>query len=349
MKVDVIHVSGMTEKSADDPSTAWDRHGNMMTIRKLIRPSLLSMAACGCYTYDGDYIKQGRETAAGRPYRIFGVVYRTFCLLMCLTACAKAGAAFTTIPAKFVQLTVVMCIWFVQTLVVFLISLKSNHSRYGGQRKALDFWDFKVFHDMEALGIKVPADKIRKRQKICLLFAVSICMANITCLSLLSADVFSKDFDVFFSAPFASSVPVLVIEMGILTVITIIWTVPVFYIILISSVFTFTFEVFNKFLENHIEKNSATMTCQFQKIRTLHLNLSKAVTYMDEDFGCYFAALFVFSIGLACFILYLILKTPMDTITIVTFLFWMSAPLVLLGSVSVFAAFVNEAVSILFR
>ena len=348
MRVEVI--SRITEKTDDKPPTAWDRHGNSMTIRQLIRPSLISMAACGCYTYDGYYIRDGRETAEGRPYRIFGIVYRTVTLLVCLTALAKAVAAFTTLSSnKFLHFNALMCIWITLCLVIFLISLKSNHSKYGGQKKAIDFWDTKLFQDMEALGIVFPAEKIRQRQNVLLAVAVSVCIFNVICLSILSADVFSEEYDIFYSAPFSRSVPVLVIGVFMFSIITLIWCLPVFYIILMSYLLTVTFEAFNDFLEAHIEKHSLTMTNQFQRIRTFHLNLCKMVTHLDQDFGWYFAALFVFSIGLACFILYQLIKTSMDTMTIVTFCFWMIGPLVQLGSASVFAAFLNEAVSILLQ
>ena len=86
----------------------------------------------------------------------------------------------------------------------------------------------------------------------------------------------------------------------------------------------------------------------FQKMRILHLNLGKMVSHFDQDFGCYLAAKFVFSIGISCFFLYKILKNPMDVVSVVLFGFWLIMPLVLLALVSISAAIVHDMVSLEF-
>ena len=331
----------------EKPPTAWDDHDNEphLTLRQLLRPSLISMAISGCYTYDGNSTRTGRETNQGRPYRLFGTLYRIVFLMVCVLACVKSCAAFATLPSSSLHFNAIVTGWSIQCFLVFLISLKSDHSSYGGRNKAFDFWDDKIRPDLDDLGIQFPEKTIKKRQAVYLILATCLFVFNLAGSAVLSADIFADGYGMFFAAPFTKSVTTLTVAMLILTVQTLIWIFPMFYIILISTLLIQTFEAFNDFLEKHIANNVIKMTCKFHKIRVLHLNLSKMVSELDRDFGYYYAVVFVLSIGLACFILYQILKTSMATIDLVMYLFWMLSCLAFLGAVSVFAALVNEEVS----
>ena len=344
MKINVI---SSTNEVEDKPPTAWDHHHdkNHVTLRQLLRPSLITMAICGCYSFDADGRKGGQANSDGRLYRVFGTFYRIVCLLSVVAACVKSVAAFPTVPDSFKQLNAINIIWLTQCLVIFLISFKATHAKYGSQKKAFDFWDEKIKPEMEELGIDFPQEKIKKRQQIYIFIATCGVLVNVGCLALFSADIFSRGLDVFYAAPFAPSVPVLVITNCLMVEITLLWIIPACYMIVISTLLTTMFEVFNEYLENHIKLNLTKMTCKCQRIRLLHLNLSKMVSYLDNDFGYYMAATFVFSIGLSCFILYMVLRSPMDTLTLVLFVFWILSPMCLLAAVSIHAAIVNDTVS----
>ena len=346
MKVNAT--SNIVEIEEGKQPTGWDNYDKTpySNLRQRMRPSLISMAVCGCYTYDADLIKTGRRRAKGRPCRIFGRLYRILSLILSLSACAKAIAAFWTLPFSYLQFNIIILGWYTQSLSVFLIFLKSNHTKYGGQRKAFDFWDDNIKPELDALGIVFPEKKVKIRQRIYLVIAILVSVFNVAGSALLASDTFSEGFGDFYASPLPKSVPAFLIAFLIFTNATLIWIMPMFYITSVSTIFVSTFEVFNEFLENHIKHNSITMTCQFQRIRQLHLNLCKMVSHFDQDFGYYFAMTFVFSVGLACFILYVILKVHMNTLDLVMFFFWLLSVLTLLGAVSVFAAFVNEAVSI---
>lgn len=335
----------MAEKKV---TTAWDKHENRLnpSLRQLLRPSLISMAICGCYSYDANYVKTGIGTRARLGYRIFGVAYRIFCLLASLAAVVKSCAAFAFLPSASMTFNGITLAWCMQCFSIFLISFKSTHAKYGGLTQLFDNWDDKIRSEMESLGIEFPETKLLKRQKMYLCIAAILCIFNVSGLALLAADILSDGFGMFFAAPFSKSVSVLIVSVCLLAVITMLWILPLFYIILLSTLLTSTFEAFNQYLENQISQKCFTITRQFQKIRLLHLNLSKMVSDLDKDFGYYFATIFVFSIGLSCFILYQIIRNPMNGLTLVMFLFWLMSELSLLGAVSVFAAFVNEAVSI---
>ena len=340
-KSNKVHVEDENNPAAWKEKNTQDR----VTIRQLLRPSLISMALSGCYTYDANLVKTGSVTSKGRPYRIFGTMYRILYFLICIAACVKSAATFATVSSTFLQLNVIKFGWYIQCLIFFLIFLKSNHTKYGGQRKAFDFVDEKIMSEMKTLGLEFPEKKIKKRQKIYLTIAATVSAVGVAGNVIASTDQFTYGFSAFFAAPFQESIVMVFLENFFFMALTLIWIIPMFYIIVVSTMLVSTFEVFNKFLEKHIEQNSATMTNQFQRIRQLHLNLCKMVSHLDQDFGYYFAVIFVFSVGLSCFLLYLILKSQPAILVLVIFLFWLISILSLLGTISVFAAFVNEAVS----
>ena len=332
----------------EKPPTAWDHHDSQshLTLRQLIRPSLIGMAVSGCYTYDGDFIRMGRERSQGRVYRTFGRLFRIICAIVCIGAITKTMTAFLYLPAEYLQFNAVVVAWNVECFLLFLVSLKSGHSRYGGRDKAFDFWEENISPALEELGIDLPVQTVKKRQTIYLIMASMFSVFNLAGSSFMSAEIFSEGYGSVFAAPFAKSVSTIGLSMGIMVVLTLLWLFPAFYIIFISTLLMQTFEVFNNFLEKHIAQNILKMTCKFHKIRLLHLNLSKMVAELDKDFGYYFALIFVFNIAIACFILYQILKTQLETIDLVMYLFWMFSSLALLGGVSVFAAYLNESVSL---
>ena len=342
MKINVI--SSMREADDKPPTTAWDHHDNRshVTLRQLLRPSITIMKICGCYSFENGN-KGGNSD--GRIIEIFGKFFRLMCFLVAIASCAKAVAAFFTIPATFMQLNAINLIWLTQCLVIFLISYKASHVNYGSQTKAFDFWDEKIKPELDALGIDFPEEKIKKRQKICIVIATCFSIINLGCLVMFSVDVFSRGLDMFYAAPFAPSIPVLIVANCMMIEVTLLWIMPVFYIIVISSLLIETFDSFNVYFENHIKQNMTKMTCLCQRIRLLHLNLGKMVSILDNDFGYYLAATFVFGIGLSCFILFMVLRSQHDTLSLVMFIFWILSPMCLLAAVAIHAAKLNDSVS----
>ena len=316
-----------------------------LTIREQLRPSLIAMTICGCHKYEAG-ISKARKTKI-ETYRVVETGYRITCLLMCLAALAKACASFASLPQNFVFLNGMITVWHLQNFTMFLVSLKSSHIKYGGLTKAFEFWDTKIREELSLVGVELPEERFRRRQKVVLCVATILIIFNITGTILLIVDVFETDFSILLSAPFSKSIPIQVIGGFILASQTLIWILPFGYIVLVATFLTITFEELNKLLENLITENCFNMACEFRQIRLLHLNLSKMVSYLDKDFSCYFATLFVFGICLACFNLYNIVKTPMDTLNLMMTVFWLMSALTLLGIVSVSAAILNTEVGII--
>ena len=325
--------------------TSWNSHVNATSLKDLLRPSLLSMVLCGCYSFNGRYSNAAEDNRGNAIYRKLGIIWRICVFLACLTAFAKGVAAFVTLPRAYTGFNITMFAWYTHTLVVFLISLKSSHIRYGGQRNSFEFWDTKIRPILNELGIKFPKTKVNQRQTVYLVLATMVVIANIIGTILLATGTVSDGLSEFFTAPFSPSVFTLFVIISINLIISLIWVYPLFYTMLFATVLTSTFQVFNEFLENYISRNALKMPCEFHKIRLLQLNLSKMISELDRDFGYYYATIFVFAVGNSCFILYQILRTTMTTLNLIMYLFWLVASLAETTALFVFAAFVNEAVS----
>ena len=319
--------------------------GGQLAIRALLRPSLIAMTICGCNKYETGFCKT-RNTKIN-TYRIFETVYRGIFFLACLAVFVKACTAFTNLPTKTVYFDVIITVWHLQNLSMFLVSLKSNHNKYGGQVKAFEFWDTKIREELAVLGVKIPVKRFRRKQKAVMCLAAIVIILNTTGSILLMVDVFGTDFGAIFTAPFPETTIVQVIASSLLASQTLIWILPFAYIIVITMFLTMIFQELNTSLDNLITDNCFNMKCEFRRIRLLHLNLSKMVSYLDKDVSCYFATIFVFGICLSCFNLYQIVRTPMDTFNLLMTLFWLVSTLLLLGIISVLAAILNSVVGIL--
>ena len=314
-----------------------------LTLRQLLRPSLISMAISGCYIYDPEFVRTGGETSRGRFYRIFGWFYRMFYFTVCLAGLVQAVVAFFTIPPDFIQLNAPKVIFYAQCVCFCLIAWKSNHAKHGGQLKAFAFWDCKISPQMKAIGLKPPYEKLKKRQRIYLANAFLLWCLSTGGAVLLSADIFSDSYSSFVSAPFTSSILSLSISVLIQGVVSLTWIISIFYLLTLSTLMTSSFEILNTYFEK--EQDSAVIISKFQNLRMLHLNLTKMVTALDKDFGYYLASIFLFSGGIACFILYQILRVQLDGISLLAFTSTLMSVAGLICLASVFAAFVNESVS----
>ena len=278
-------------------------------------------------------------------------LYQIFCLSACLAACTKTASGFFVVTSDFIPLNTIAIIWNIHCLVALLISFKIAHVKYGAQSKAFNLCNNKIRPDMEMLGMVFPEDRIKRRQKLCLFIAFGVFVFSVGGLTLLSTDVFSDGFGSFMTAPFPKSAESLAIMVCLAAIVSYVWIIPAFYIILISTSLAAMFEVFNAFLKTEIKRNTLIPTPgRFKKIRLLHLQMCKMVFHLDKDFRYYFAEFFVFGISDACYILYHLTKAhgSINGLLINMYVFWLLSSLGFLGAISVFAALVNESVSIHF-
>ena len=327
--------------------TAWmpaDSNSGLC-LRQILKPSLITLSVSGCYTYDGEFIKTGRETDQGRRYRVFGTIYRIFILVVLLAACPRAICAYFYLPHSALQFNSILFIWYVHSLLNFFISIKTWHSKLGGQRQAYDTWDDKIRPMLEELGIEIPEQTVRRRQVIYLIMLVGFIISNTIGIALFVCDVFSVEYRQRFTSPLQASPGTLFATILMCAIISTTWLMPYYYIIVMCTLLARAFQAFNKYIEKQVSKKLLSTTPSFHKLRVLHLNMCNMVSELDKDYGYYFATAFVFDIAIACFTLYQLLKTQPPTIEVVMYLLWMVASLTVLGVLSIFNAFVNEAVS----
>ena len=180
---------------------------------------------------------------------------------------------------------------------------------------------------------------------IYLIMLVSFIISNTIGIGLFVCDVFSVEYRQRFTSPLQASSGTLFATILMCAIISTTWLMPYYYIIVICTLLARAFQAFNKYIEKQVSKKLLSTTPSFQKLRVLHLNMCNMVSELDKDYGYYFATAFVFDIAIACFTLYQLLKTQPPTIEVVMYLLWMVASLTVLGVLSIFNAFVNDAVS----
>ena len=323
-----------TERKQDNQPTT--------SLHELLRPILILLAISACYTYDDNYIKCKDQSMSVR--KIVGTVYRGLCLMICLLFCGL-GVATLTMTDEARSLHILKLLWHIQCLFVLIIFFKADSCKFGNFRQVIHFWDTKICPDMETLEIKFPADKVKVRQKIFIITAVALIILNVTASGLLGSSLFPGSFKGFYTAPFEYTIPLSIIFMVLSLPVSCLWIVPVFYVMTVSVLLSTSLEAYNNFLESFLSRTLTAKTCKLHKLRQLHLNLCKAVSDLDRDLCYYYANLFVFSIGLACYNLYQIIKFPNSMLSLFMFVFWMIASLGFLAIMAIYAACVNEAVS----
>ena len=344
----IIQVRPRIISDSNDVKSAavWSPNTQPLQLTQLLRPFLTVFAVTGCYPYEIDFGKNGTKTKRGRRYRLARSIYRYIWFLATVTYSVKYAAAFFTVSSTFMRFNLIIFAWSIICVLSFVISLKSRHSKYGHQRKAFKMWDETILPEIEELGMRFPTNKFRKKQTIYLFIVAFVTVFNTIGSSLLAADIFSDGFGAFAAAPFSSSAPAITLAMLLTTMVCFVWLMSVFYIIIMATLLTATFDMFNKFLETKITKNVRNLASIFPKIRLLHLNLSQMVSELDSDLGYTFAVIFVLNIGISCFILHQILKASVPTVQLVMLIFWMFTNLGSIAAVAIYAALVHESVSI---
>ena len=150
-------------------------------------------------------------------------------------------AAFVSLPSAFVGFNIITLGWHIQNLIIFLISLKSNHIKHGGQWKAFEFWNTKISPVIDDLRLKFSMGQIKQRQTVYLVIASVFVIANVIGSALLATDTFSNGYSQFFASPISPSAITLFVTISINTINTLIWIFPLFYMILLTTLLTSTF------------------------------------------------------------------------------------------------------------
>ena len=308
-------------------------------LKQILRPILVCMALSGCYNFsDLNYIAKNEDKKVTAKY-VFSVVYRIMVLLVVIAVAAKLTV--TTINKPEYKLMGILCIaWTLMLLSFMILSFKQHSRKFGHYEQAFKLWEEKIVPAGKELGIPCPVARMKHRTLVVSFVAVVFVVLNTVGVGiqmmLVPGDFFVYPFEDTAWSHAEVSVAYFLASA--------VWLVPQANAVVVCSSVTYVFKSFNKFLEENICQKSKPFPPNFKKMRHLHLNLCKLVEELDNDMGWFFAADFVFSIFLTLFAVYQMIKTSLDTVSLVLYGFWFLAGIVILIVTAAFSAQTNVAV-----
>jgi len=304
-----------------------------------MRPILVCMALSGCYNFsDLNYIHKHEDKKITAKY-VFSVAYRIMVLLVVIAVATKLTV--TTINKPEYKLMGILCIaWTLMLLAFLILSFKQTSRKCGHYEQAFKLWEEKIVPESKDLGIPCPVPKMKHRTLVVSFVAVVFVVLNTVGIGiqmmLVSGDFFVYPFEDTESSHAEVSIAYFLASA--------VWLVPQANIVVVCSSVTHVFKSFNTSLEENICRKSKQFPPNFKKMRHLHLNLCNLVEELDSDMGWFFAADFVFIIFLNLFAVYQMIKTSLDTVSLVLYGFWFLAGIVTLIVTAAFSAQTNVAV-----
>ncbi|KAH3842340.1 hypothetical protein DPMN_115837 [Dreissena polymorpha] len=320
-----------------------DDHRQIFTLQKLIRPVLVGLALCGCYNF-GDivHIDHGHKN---NFKTVISATFRFVCLLIMLVVCVKYGVTLYYVSYEY-KLFAVMCFIFNLNLVArFVACLKMTHRSYGNQEKCFKTWEEDIFPECLALKLRCPVSTINARTKWAVIVASGITVINVAFVEV-QVEMYPELASLHLF-PLPNTILIKVALILLMLMCSAVYMFPQTYIFALNTTLTSLFKNLTEKLEQDICKNETKFPPNFQRLRLLHLKLSKLVAELDKDMGWFYAANIGFGTGLGVFILYHIMKTTMDTFFLIMCVFWLLTALAEIGFAATCAAFLHDAVSIM--
>ncbi|XP_052275676.1 uncharacterized protein LOC127874991 isoform X4 [Dreissena polymorpha] len=319
---------------------AWgDDSAQTSKLKKLIRPLLIAMALCGCYNFsDIMYIVHGHSCNAKNA---LSSIYRFVYLVIILIMCIKYGVCLHYASSENKLLNVLAFLWVLSLLSSFIVYLKTTSRQFGNLEKCFKTWEEDIVRESKELGLRCPISVIKSRMKWAVTVATVVIVTNVAGLTL-QAEMYPELASIHYF-PLQNSIGAKIGFSVLAVMASALWIIPQAYAMVLSRILTLLFEIFTEKLEQDICSDRCTVPNNFQKLRLLHLKLSKLVSDLDKDLSWFYAADIGFGTGLGVFSLYQIMKTTMDTFTLILFMFWFLASLAIICFASTFAAFTHEA------
>lgn len=335
-KVEVIHSAdsngeGMrSEESMDTPN-----------LKQILKPMLYILAMAGNYSFSDINSQSGSSALLSKVYR--------FCILAVLVlSLMKLVAAIFYFPSSSMlfNFNLLGIGWTAFSLAISLVSLKSTSSKYGHYEKTFQFWNRKIVPEFQELNIKYPVAKMKRG--VIYATAVTLCVSILNIVGIILKVLFATGFNYLYTAPFESSPQTLSVALTFTFFVGFTYYTPIVFAIIFSILLQEAFKTFNDLVTEVCSQQDSTETKTFQKLRLLHLNLSKLLNELDQDMGWFYAVFMLFSVSLSVFTLYQIMKSSLTTFDLIVFLFWLFCVSTSLGVTSIYAALVHETVSTLY-
>ncbi|KAH3711963.1 hypothetical protein DPMN_071639 [Dreissena polymorpha] len=322
-------------------SEAWsDDYRQTSKLKKLIRPLLIVMALCGCYNFsDIVYIDVGHKS---KVKIVLSATFRVVYLLIMLVVCIKYGVAIHYVSSEY-KLFVVECILFNVSIVTFFVScLKMTNRRYGNLEKCFKTWEEEIIPEFMAMDLRSPVSMITARTKWVVIAAFVLTVINVAVIAV-QVEIYPElAWLHLFPLPQTTWTKIVFIISILMS--SAVFIVTQAYTDMLSRTLTILFKILSEKLEQDIRTNGSTIPRNFQRLRLLHLKLSKLVAELDKDLGWFYAANIGYGTGLGVFTLYQIMKITMDTYLLIVFVFWLLSSLAVIGIAATFAALLHDAV-----
>ncbi|KAH3852368.1 hypothetical protein DPMN_094874 [Dreissena polymorpha] len=313
-------------------------------LKKLIRPLLVALALCGCYNFsDIMYIVHGHSCNAKN---VLSSIYRFVYFVIILIMCIKQGVSIHYAPSDNKLFSILVFLWHLSLLLLFFACLKTTSRKFGNLEKCFKTWEEDIVRESKALGLRCLISMIQSRTQWAVTVASVVIVINVVGLAV-KVEMY-PDLASIHYFPLQNSIGTKIGFIVIAVMTSSLWIIPQAYAIVLSRKLTLLFEIFTEKLQHEIYSSGCTVPNSFQRLRLLHLRLSKLVAELDKDLSWFYAADIGFGTGLGVFSLYQIMKTSMDTFTLILFMFWFLASLAIISFASTFAAFTHEAVSLFF-
>lgn len=308
--------------------------------RTCLKHILLALTVIGCY----DYSKHDRKR---KCVGCILVVYRIFICLVLFAFMAKTATGFAYIQSADYTGQAIVLAWIVCSLITFLLSLRMNHTVYGNQERTLEFWNTNIIPQMVKLGIKFDCGNFRRKQILvcCIATFILILLILFCCLQL--SGVLGGGNTGISTIPFEQTLLTNILQAVLLTVCSMQAIVPLFYLIVICHMLYLAYKSFNEFLESQMCEAACQLPHAMQTIREYYISLCKVVKDFDKDFKYFFGNYIFWNISSGLFILYVLLRTDMNSygiIGLISYIFWLCLSLGSVLTMSVAAAFVHESV-----
>ena len=320
---------------------AWteDNERSVKSLKETLRPILYGMAIAGNYNFS-DIYRDDEQISSGKA--VFSKIYRVFMMTLVCTGAVKYLSCFFYLPTEFLQFNSLCAIWNIYIVCIHIYNFKATGSRFGHYEKVFQFWNQKIIREFEELGIEYPSLQLRKGVIVTLIIAIVLIVFNISALG--AQIIYIGGY--FYTAPFETNVGTLVVFFLCMTAGTLAWIIPISFVICFTKLIQEAFKSLNEYKSKVCKQTGCKPVGKFQKLRLLHLDLCKLVSDLDNDLGWFYAIIFTFNIGLSVFTLYQIIKIIKTTFDLVMFTFWFLSGLASIAIPAIFAAYVNEAVSI---
>ncbi|XP_052766802.1 uncharacterized protein LOC128207732 isoform X1 [Mya arenaria] len=322
--------------------TTWDEidEKKKSCLKQILRPILLAMAIAGCYNFsDLIYIQKSENDKTSVKW-VLSLMYRLVLLLVTLAATARYACILFYLPSDYQYIAILCLVWALHLVTQLLLSFKTTSRKYGHYEKAFQHWESVIIPESRQLGLRCPVAQIRRQTITAVIIGMAIIILNVVSIGIqleVSAD------PVFYLFPLSETHWSKMFYIFLMLMSSLVWIVPQANAIILSKTLTTVFTVYNETFEKQITDNKNNLPENFPRMRQLHINICKLVEELDNDMGWFYATDMGFMIFLTVFTLYQIVKTTMDTFSLVMYFFWFLSGIAIVVFTTSFAAFTHEA------